>query len=41
MRKFGHEESWLHLQLHSGEQAKLAFAHLHLMQFPLQEHFIN
>ena len=31
----------LHLQLHSGEQAKLAFPHLQLVQSPLQEHLIS
>ena len=35
------EEYRLHLQLHSGEHARLAFAHLHLVQSPLQEHLIN
>jgi len=29
------------LQLQSGEQTKLAFPHLHVVQSPLQEHLIN
>ena len=32
---------WLHLQLQSGEQARFAFAHLQVVQFPLQEHLIS
>ena len=31
----------LHLQLHSGEHAKLAFPHLQFVQSPLQEHLIS
>ena len=32
---------WLHLQLPSGEQARFAFPHLHVVQSPLQEHLIS
>ena len=32
---------WLHLQSHSGEQAQLAYTHLHFVQSPLLEHLIN
>ena len=31
----------LHLQLHSGEYARLTLPHLQLVQSPLQEHFIS
>ena len=32
---------WLHLQLQSGEQARFAFPHLHVVQSPLLEHLIS
>ncbi len=31
----------LHLQVQSGEQVRLALAHLHLVQLPLQEHLMS
>ena len=31
----------LHLQVQSDEQLRLALTHLHLIQLPLQEHFIS
>ena len=31
----------LHLQLYSGEHARLAFSHLQFVQSPLQEHLIS
>ncbi len=31
----------LHLQVQSGEQLRLALAHLHLVRLPLQEHLMS